>query len=105
MRQVRRGTVSARQEDDGLTAGACPHPRAGAPTTRGRPWTACNCPTRCSPTPGFTLADQLKLPTFEANGPRRHRRLAFALRGATIEDLFYPLFPPDTHAGKVAQRL
>ncbi|MEV7297282.1 MerR family transcriptional regulator [Streptomyces microflavus] len=53
--------------------------------------------------PRLTLADDLKLPTFEANGQRLYRRLTLVLRGATIEHVFYPVFPPDTHADEVAQ--
>ncbi|MEU6012038.1 MerR family transcriptional regulator [Streptomyces sp. NPDC047453] len=53
--------------------------------------------------PGLTLADELKLPTFEANGQTLYRRLTLVLRGTTIEHVFYPVFPPDTHADEVAQ--
>ncbi|TKS96129.1 redoxin family protein [Streptomyces lasalocidi] len=53
--------------------------------------------------PRLTLADKLKLPTFEANGQRLYRRLTLVLRGATIEHVFYPVFPPDTHADQVIQ--
>ncbi|MCY9787602.1 redoxin family protein [Nocardiopsis sp. EMB25] len=53
--------------------------------------------------PRLTLADQLGLPTFEANGQTLYRRLTLLLRGATIEHVFYPVFPPDTHADEVAR--
>ncbi|MGY5124177.1 MerR family transcriptional regulator [Streptomyces nigrescens] len=53
--------------------------------------------------PRLTLADELKLPTFEGNGQTLYRRLTLVLRGATIEHVFYPVFPPDTHADEVAQ--
>ncbi|CQR65495.1 MerR family transcriptional regulator [Streptomyces leeuwenhoekii] len=53
--------------------------------------------------PRLTLADELKLPTFEAGGQTLYRRLTLVLRGATIEHVFYPVFPPDTHADEVAQ--
>ncbi|APE25256.1 MULTISPECIES: MerR family transcriptional regulator [Streptomyces] len=53
--------------------------------------------------PHLQLADELKLPTFEANGQTLYRRLTLVLRGATIEHVFYPVFPPDTHADQVAQ--
>lgn len=53
--------------------------------------------------PRLTLADALKLPTFEANGQTMYRRLTLVLRGATIEHVFYPVFPPDTHADEVTQ--
>ncbi|MEU3047756.1 MerR family transcriptional regulator [Streptomyces sp. NPDC006984] len=53
--------------------------------------------------PRLTLADALGLPTFEADGQTLYRRLTLVLRGATIEHVFYPVFPPDTHAHEVAQ--
>ncbi|MEU6084406.1 MerR family transcriptional regulator [Streptomyces sp. NPDC047108] len=53
--------------------------------------------------PGLTLADALGLPTFEANGQTLYRRLTLVLRGASIEHVFYPVFPPDTHADDVAR--
>ncbi|MFE9354939.1 MerR family transcriptional regulator [Streptomyces olivaceoviridis] len=53
--------------------------------------------------PQLTLADELKLPTFEANGQTLYRRLTLVLRGATIEHVFYPVFPPDTHADEVTR--
>ncbi|NEY35796.1 redoxin family protein [Streptomyces sp. PRKS01-65] len=55
--------------------------------------------------PRLTLADALRLPTFEAEGRTLYRRLTLVLRGATIEHVFYPVFPPDTHADEVAQWL
>ncbi|MFJ8669812.1 MerR family transcriptional regulator [Streptomyces sp. NPDC093600] len=53
--------------------------------------------------PRLTLAEELKLPTFEAGGQTLYRRLTLVLRGATIEHVFYPVVPPDTHADEVAQ--
>ncbi|MER5711372.1 MerR family transcriptional regulator [Streptomyces sp. NPDC002122] len=53
--------------------------------------------------PHLTLANELKLPTFEADGQTLYRRLTLVLRGAAIEHVFYPVFPPDTHAEEVAQ--
>ncbi|MFJ2436474.1 redoxin family protein [Streptomyces anulatus] len=53
--------------------------------------------------PRLTLADALELPTFEADGRLLYRRLTLVLRGATIEHVFYPVFPPDSHADEVAQ--
>ncbi|MBH5333273.1 redoxin family protein [Streptomyces pactum] len=55
--------------------------------------------------PRLTLADHLGLPTFEADGQRLYRRLTLVLRGATIEHVFYPVFPPDTHAEEVTRWL
>lgn len=53
--------------------------------------------------PELTLADELALPTFRAHGQRLYRRLTLVLRGATIEHVFYPVFPPDTHAQEVTR--
>lgn len=53
--------------------------------------------------PRLTLAHALQLPTFEADGQTLYRRLTLVLRGATVEHVFYPVFPPDTHADEVAQ--
>jgi peroxiredoxin len=47
------------------------------------------------------LADQLQLPTFEAGGKTRYRRLTLIITAATIEHVFYPIFPPDGHAAEV----
>ncbi|GAA4665343.1 redoxin family protein [Streptomyces chumphonensis] len=53
--------------------------------------------------PRLTLADALRLPTFEADGTTLYRRLTLVVRGSTIEHVFYPVFPPDTHADEVAR--
>lgn len=53
--------------------------------------------------PRLALAGELRLPTFEANGQTLYRRLTLVLRGTTIEHVFYPVFPPDSHADEVAQ--
>jgi peroxiredoxin len=47
------------------------------------------------------LAKSLGLPTFEAGGMRLYRRLTLILRDGVIEHVFYPVFPPDTHAASV----
>jgi peroxiredoxin len=47
------------------------------------------------------LAASLKLPTFEAGGMRLYRRLTLILRGGVIQHVFYPVFPPNTHAAAV----
>lgn len=50
----------------------------------------------------FALADQLDLPTFAAPGHERlHSRLTLVARGGRIEHVFYPVFPPNTHAQQV----
>jgi peroxiredoxin len=50
---------------------------------------------------GLALADLLGLPTFEIAGMRLYRRLTFIARRKRIEKVFYPVFPPDTHAAEV----
>ena len=44
------------------------------------------------------LARALALPTFEIQGLTLIKRLTMVLRAGTIEHVFYPVFPPDTHA-------
>jgi peroxiredoxin/DNA-binding transcriptional MerR regulator len=52
--------------------------------------------------PDFTVADALHLPTFSAPGhPRLYARLTIVARGGRIEHVFYPIFPPNTHAQQV----
>ena len=43
----------------------------------------------------------LLLPTFEAGGRRRYRRLTLIVAAGRIEHAFYPVFPPDSHAADV----
>lgn len=50
---------------------------------------------------GFRLADELGLPTFEANGVRYYRRLTFIARRGRIAKVFYPVFPPQDNADDV----
>jgi peroxiredoxin len=47
------------------------------------------------------LAGALRLPTFEAAGHTLLRRLTLVVRDGVIEHVFYPVFPPDTHAADV----
>jgi peroxiredoxin len=54
---------------------------------------------------GLQLAGQLRLPTFEAGGKTRYRRLTLIITDGTIEHVFYPIFPPDGHAGEVLRWL
>jgi peroxiredoxin len=42
----------------------------------------------------------LRLPTFDAGGPR-YRRLTLVIAAGRIEHVFYPVFPPDGHAAEV----
>ncbi len=52
---------------------------------------------------GFTRA--LGLPTFEVEGVVLMKRLTLVVRGGRIEHVFYPIFPPDTHADGVLEWL
>jgi peroxiredoxin len=47
----------------------------------------------------FTRA--LRLPTFTVEGMTLMKRLTIIARGGRIERVFYPVFPPDTHAEEV----
>jgi peroxiredoxin len=52
--------------------------------------------------PQFALADALDLPTFSAPGhDRLYSRLTLVARDGRIEHVFYPVFPPNTHARQV----
>lgn len=52
--------------------------------------------------PDFQLADALALPTFTAPGhDRLYKRLTLIIDGGGIEQVFYPVFPPNTHATDV----
>jgi peroxiredoxin len=51
--------------------------------------------------PTFALDSALSLPTFETEGRRLYKRLTLVLSDGTIEHVFYPIFPPDTHAAEV----
>lgn len=55
--------------------------------------------------PALALGRALDLPTFEANGQTLYKRLTMIVRGNTIEHVFYPIFPPDTHAAEVLEWL
>ena len=43
----------------------------------------------------------LRLPTFDAGGRTCYRRLTMIVADGRIEHVFYPVFPPDGHAGQV----
>lgn len=51
--------------------------------------------------PDLKLARALDLPTFEGDGMTLLKRLTMIVDGDRIEHVFYPIFPPDTHAGEV----
>jgi peroxiredoxin len=51
------------------------------------------------------LAEALSLPVFHAAGLRLYTRLTLILRSGRIEQVFYPVFPTDTHAEQVLEWL
>jgi peroxiredoxin len=60
-----------------------------------------------SPTPllndaEFRLAEELGLPSFDANGRRYYSRLTFVARNRRVAKVFYPVFPPQDNASDVA---
>jgi peroxiredoxin len=55
--------------------------------------------------PDMTLADRLKLPTFEAAGTTLYARITLVIADSAIEHAFYPIFPPNEHAREVLRWL
>lgn len=53
----------------------------------------------------LALAQALRLPTFEAGGAVLLRRLTMMCRDGVIEEVIYPVFPPDQSAAQVVDRL
>ena len=49
----------------------------------------------------LALARAWRLPTFEVAGQTLLRRITLVLRQGKVEHLWYPVFPPDTHAETV----
>lgn len=49
------------------------------------------------------LAGALGLPTFEVAGQALIKRLTLLIRDGVIERVWYPVFPPDRHAGQVLE--
>ena len=49
----------------------------------------------------LVLAGALRLPTFAFDGTTLLRRLTMVLRDGVVERVWYPVFPPDTHATEV----
>jgi len=49
----------------------------------------------------LALARALSLPTFEAAGHVLLRRLTLVVRDGVVEKVWYPVFPPDSHAQEV----
>jgi peroxiredoxin len=53
----------------------------------------------------LALTSALRLPTFEVQSMTLIKRLTLVLRNGTVEKVFYPVFPPDTHAEHVERWL
>ncbi|MBV8863769.1 MAG: peroxiredoxin [Acidobacteriaceae bacterium] len=53
----------------------------------------------------FKLCDELRLPTFEVDGMRLVKRITLIVRDGRIEQVFYPVFPPDESAFQVVHWL
>lgn len=49
----------------------------------------------------YLLTDALNLPTFEFEGDRLIKRMAFFIENGKIQKVFYPVFPPDKNADEV----
>ena len=51
------------------------------------------------------LTNALRLPTFEVAGETLLKRLTLVIQDGAIEHVWYPVFPPDTHADEVVRWL
>jgi peroxiredoxin len=51
--------------------------------------------------PQLTVAEALRLPTFEVDGMRLYKRLTLIADRGVIEKVFYPVFPPNRNAPDV----
>ncbi|MBL1083647.1 redoxin family protein [Streptomyces actinomycinicus] len=58
-------------------------------------------PFRMLSDPARSLVQELGLPTFETSGLTLYKRLTLIIRDGVIEHVFYPVFPPNEHAGQV----
>lgn len=47
----------------------------------------------------------LRLPTFTSGGSTYYKRLTLIVQDGVIEEVFYPIFPPDTHVQDVVSWL
>jgi len=47
------------------------------------------------------LTKAIRLPTFQAGGEVLIKRLTLVIRHGLVEEVFYPVFPPDRHAEQV----
>jgi peroxiredoxin len=55
--------------------------------------------------PLLTVAEALRLPTFEVDGMRLYRRITLIIDRGKIEHVFYPVFPPNRNAQDVLEWL
>lgn len=53
----------------------------------------------------FALSNALRLPTFETGGVTYLRRLTLVIRAGRIEQVAFPVHPPDRHAADLLARL
>jgi peroxiredoxin (alkyl hydroperoxide reductase subunit C) len=49
----------------------------------------------------FQLTRAMRLPTFETSGMTLLKRLALVIKDGVVEQVFYPVFPPDRNASDV----
>jgi peroxiredoxin len=54
---------------------------------------------------GLQLTNALKLPTFQTSGWTLLKRLTLVVDDGRISHVFYPVFPPDSHAAEVLEWL
>jgi peroxiredoxin len=55
--------------------------------------------------PDLRLGGALGLPTFEFEGSTLYRRVTLVVAAGSVENVFYPVFPPDRNAGDVVAYL
>ncbi|MEA2466451.1 MAG: hypothetical protein QOJ57_577 [Thermoleophilaceae bacterium] len=55
--------------------------------------------------PLLTVAEALRLPTFEVDGMRLYKRITLIAEHGRIEKVFYPVFPPNRNAQDVLEWL
>ena len=60
-----------------------------------------SCTYRDSLAEFLSLAGELRLPTFEADGMTLYKRLTLIGEEGKISKVFYPVFPPDRNAAEV----
>jgi peroxiredoxin len=53
----------------------------------------------------MTFTNAMGLPTFQVAGRTLLKRLTLVVRDGAVEHVFYPVFPPDRHAGQVLRWL